>query len=48
MQHHANPTCLACRKAYNQINGRYCLPLARIVEYAAVPPCLNKQNTQAK
>lgn len=39
MQHATNPICRACRNAYNSVNGRYCLTLARMVEYADVPPC---------
>jgi hypothetical protein len=39
MASHVNPTCAKCPKAYEQLNGRYCTVLKRIVEYDKQPLC---------
>lgn len=39
MSKNCNPTCLACGKATNCINGRYCQQLCMYVQYYDYPPC---------
>jgi hypothetical protein len=39
MATYTNKKCLACTKAYNGINGRFCPVLRRYVEYAKSPLC---------
>lgn len=34
-----NPKCMACTKAHNAINGRYCNYLRRYVEHDNQPAC---------
>lgn len=34
-----NNQCRNCVRSYNQLNGCYCMKLARIVEHCATPPC---------
>jgi len=31
--------CKTCAAAWNTLNGRYCGPLKKIVEYCVIPPC---------
>jgi len=43
----SNAVCNACERGRNCVNGRFCVPLNRYVEYANVPPCevLNEEFT---
>lgn len=35
----ANKECIACDRAWNSINGRYCPAIGRYVTHDTVPPC---------
>lgn len=39
MASHVNLICAKCPKSYEQLNGRYCTVLKRIVEYDKQPAC---------
>lgn len=42
-----NQFCMTCTRAYNAINGRYCILLNRYVERTPTPPCSTlKQETK--
>ena len=46
MASHTNPTCAKCVKAHEQLNGRYCTVLKRLVENAQEPPCKTSKQKQ--
>ncbi len=38
-----NEFCLACNKAHNGLNGRWCARLKAYVENAKTPPCMDTE-----